>query len=38
VIVVVYAEPDEELIRIISARPASKREQDWYRSYMDGIA
>ena len=38
VIVVIHTEPDEELIRIISARPASRREQDWYRSYMDDIA
>ena len=32
---VVYTERDEDLIRIIGARLANKREQALYRSYMD---
>jgi hypothetical protein len=35
VIVVVYTEREEELIRIIGARMANKREQALYRSHMD---
>ena len=35
VIIVVYTEPEEDLVRIIGARPATKREQSLYRSYMD---
>jgi len=34
-VVVVYTEPEEDLVRIIGARPANKREQDLYRSHMD---
>ncbi len=34
-VVVVYTEPEEDRIRIIGARPATKRERDRYRSYMD---
>ena len=34
-VVVVYTEQEEDRIRIIGARLASKREQDLYRSYMD---
>ena len=34
-VVVVYTERDEDLIRIIGARLANKREQVLYRSYMD---
>ena len=35
VIVVVYTEREEELIRIIGARMANKREQTLYRSHME---
>ena len=35
IIVIVYTEPEEDLIRIIGARLASKREQAMYRSHMD---
>ena len=35
VIVVVHTEPAEEVIRIISARPATRREVELYRRYMD---
>jgi len=35
VIVVVYTESEEDLVRIIGARPATKREQALYREYMD---
>jgi hypothetical protein len=34
-VVVVYAEREEDLIRIIGARMANKREQASYRSHMD---
>jgi uncharacterized DUF497 family protein len=34
-VVVVYTEPEDDLIRIIGARLANKREQALYRSYMD---
>ena len=34
-VVVVYTEREENIIRIIGARLASKREQTLYRSYMD---
>jgi uncharacterized DUF497 family protein len=34
-VVVVYTEREEEIIRIIGARLATKREQALYRSYMD---
>ena len=34
-VVVIYTEPEEDLVRIIGARPANKREQDLYRSHMD---
>ena len=36
-IVVIYAEPDEDTVRIISAREATRREQSLFRDYMDGI-
>jgi uncharacterized DUF497 family protein len=36
-IVVVYIEPEEDTIRIISAREATRREQALFREYMDGI-
>lgn len=35
VIVVVHTEPAEDVIRIISARPATRREFALYRQYMD---
>lgn len=35
VAVVVYTERDEDLIRIIGARFATKRERERYRAYMD---
>ena len=35
IVVVVYAEPEENLIRIIDARTANKRERDLFRSYTD---
>ena len=35
VIVVVYTEREEDLIRIVGARMANKREQALYRSHMD---
>jgi len=35
VIVVVHAEPAEDVIRIVSARPATRREIELYRRYMD---
>ena len=34
-VVVVYTEREEDLIRIIGARLANKREQALYRSYME---
>ncbi len=34
-VVVVYAEPEEDVIRIIGARFATKRERTLYRSHMD---
>lgn len=34
-LVVIYTEPDDQVVRIISARPASERERAMYRSYMD---
>lgn len=36
VVVVVYTERDEECIRIVGARFATKPEQELYRTYMDG--
>ena len=36
-IVVIYAEPDEDTVRIVSAREATRREQSLFRDYMDGI-
>jgi uncharacterized DUF497 family protein len=35
IILVVYAERDEDTIRIISARWATRREQVLYHSYLD---
>ena len=35
VVVVVFTERDEDIIRIIGARPASKREKVLYHSEMD---
>jgi uncharacterized DUF497 family protein len=34
-VVVVYTEPEEDIVRIIGARTANKREQALCRSYMD---
>jgi len=34
-VVIVYTEPEEEIIRIIGARWANTHEQSLYRSYMD---
>lgn len=34
-VVVVYTEPEEGVVRIIGARLASKRERDLFRSRMD---
>jgi uncharacterized DUF497 family protein len=34
-IVVVYTEPEEVVVRIISAREATRREQALFRDYMD---
>ena len=34
-VVVVYTEPEENVVRIIGARLANKREQALYRSHMD---
>jgi len=34
VVLVVYAEPDEETIRIISIRKATKRERNTYEKYL----
>jgi uncharacterized DUF497 family protein len=34
-VVVVYTEREEDLIRIIGARLANKREQAFYRAHMD---
>jgi uncharacterized DUF497 family protein len=35
---VVYTERDEEAVRIVSARWATKRETDLYRTYIRGRA
>jgi uncharacterized DUF497 family protein len=35
IVVIVYTEPEEDLIRIIGARLANKREQALYRSHVD---
>ena len=35
IVVVVYTEREEDLIRIIGARFANKREQELFRSHMD---
>jgi uncharacterized DUF497 family protein len=35
IIVIAFAEPEEDTIRIISARWADKRERALYHSYMD---
>ena len=37
-VLVVYTERDEETIRLISARWATKREADLYRSHVQGGA
>lgn len=37
-VVVAYTEPEADVIRIISARPASRREVEWYREYCEGAA
>ncbi len=34
-VVVVYTEPEEGRVRIIGARPATRREQNLYRSHRD---
>jgi uncharacterized DUF497 family protein len=36
-IVVVYTEPEEGVVRIMSAREATQRERSLFRNYMDGI-
>lgn len=33
IVVVVYTEPEEGRVRIIGARPATKRERDLYRAH-----
>ena len=33
--VVIYADPGEGVVRIISAREATRREQDLFRDHMD---
>lgn len=33
VIMVVFTEREEDIVRIISARPATKREQEMFRAY-----
>ncbi len=33
--VVIYTEPDDGVVRIISARPATEQERAMYRSQMD---
>lgn len=35
VIVVAYTEREDETVRIISARRATKREAEWYRKYSE---
>ena len=35
IVVVVYTEPEENLVRLLSARPASDREQALYWQFMD---
>lgn len=35
IVVVVFTERDEDIIRIIGARPASSREEAWYLSEVD---
>lgn len=35
VVLVVWSEPEEDVIRIISARQATRREQKLYRMYME---
>ena len=35
IVVVVYTEREEDIIRIVGARFANKREQDLFRSHMD---
>ena len=36
-IVVVYTEPEEDTVRIISMRETTRREQSLFREYMEGI-
>ena len=38
VIVVAYTEREDETVRIISARRATRREAEWYRKYSEGGA
>ena len=38
VVVVAYTESEEDVIRIISARRASRREVELYRRYLEGEA
>jgi uncharacterized DUF497 family protein len=33
----IYTEPEEDTVRIIGAREATRREQSLFRNYMDGI-
>ena len=36
IVLVVYTEEDDDVVRIISARFATKREAEMYRSYVGG--
>ena len=35
IVVVVYTERDEDVVRIIGARMATRREREFYRAYRD---
>ena len=37
-VVVAYTEREDETVRIISARRATRREAEWYRKHSDGGA
>jgi len=36
IVLVIYTEQEEDIVRIISARFATKREAEMYRSYVGG--
>jgi uncharacterized DUF497 family protein len=36
-VVVVFTEPDEDLVRVLGARFATRRERDRYRAHIDGF-